>query len=123
MKFDDLKFEPHKIGSGQQAVVFFDNGYGASIVRFTISLGAGSCGSEHGLWELAVLVGDKNDWDLTYSTPITKDVLGFLSKKEVSATLQQIESLPKAGDGDMQAERDARQRTRQSAMATIREAP
>jgi len=123
MKFNDLTFTPHRIGSGQQAVVFFGNGYGASIVQFTIFAGAGSYGSERGLWELAVLVGNDKDCELTYSTDITDDVLGFLSENDVSEVLDRIESLPKAADGEIQGERDARQRTRQVVMPAAKETP
>jgi len=87
-------------GEGVQCLIFFPNGFGASIVRFKIrsffsSEPAGSYGIKHGLWEMAVLKGNKEDgWSLTYDTPITDDVIGYLSEKEVSEYLEQIEALP-----------------------------
>jgi len=52
-----------------------DNGYGASIVQHSFSYG-----HEEGLWELAVL--DK-DGKLDYTTPITADVLGYLTEEKL----------------------------------------
>jgi hypothetical protein len=60
--------------------LFFENGFGISIVRHGYSFG-NLLGE--GLFEIAVLRGDKNDWDITYSTPITDDVVGYLNLTEV----------------------------------------
>lgn len=92
MKFNDLQFEPHSIGGGIQALVFFENGYGASIVQFEHSYG----GLE-GLYELAVLEGNKNEWNICYSTRITDDVLGYMAEADVINILNEIVSL-KPGD-------------------------
>ena len=74
--------------SGTQRVYRFPNGYGASVVRFRFSYGA-----DRGLWELAVLKFRDSDWDLTYDTPITNDVIGHLSESDVESTLDQIAAL------------------------------
>ena len=63
----------------------FSNGYGASVVSNQRTYG----GSE-GLWELAVLKGE----NICYDTPITDDVLGWLTEEEVESTLDKIEALP-----------------------------
>lgn len=63
----------------------FANGYTSSIVRHS-----GSYGSEHGLFEVAVM----HDGDLCYDTPITDDVLGRLSLEEVEEVARQIAGLP-----------------------------
>lgn len=83
----DFKAHPNSVG-GKQAKVFFPNGYGASIVQFD-----GSYGSEDGLWELAVLRGDESDWSLTYDTPITDDVRGYLRDSDVTAIMAEIAAL------------------------------
>ena len=62
----------------------YKNKYGASIVSHEYSYGG-----KEGLWELAVL---KNG-ELTYNTPITSDVIGWLEPKEVIKYCQQIEKL------------------------------
>lgn len=86
----------HPIGSGTQKIYRFDNGLGAFVVQFTIAPGVGSYGAEDGRWELAVLrfTGDGDDYELTYDTPITDDVLGRLDEDEVQETLARIRDLP-----------------------------
>ena len=68
-----------------QHIYLFANGYGASVLRSSYSFGG-----DRGLFELAVL----KDGDICYSTPITNDVIGYLTADEVTEYLQQIEKLP-----------------------------
>ena len=84
MNFKTLKSNP--IHDGIQYHFKADNGYGASIVRHGFSYG-----NSEGLWELAVI---GKDGDLCYDTPITDDVLGYLSEEEVNSTLAKIAELP-----------------------------
>ena len=93
MKFSDLNFNPHPVGDGVQAKHFFGNGYGVSVVRFSGMFGGGSYGFEEGLYELAVLKGNKDDWSICYDTPITDDVRGHLTEDEVTDLLTQVENL------------------------------
>ena len=88
VKFSDLQFGVHPAGHGKQARVAFENGYGASIVRFP-----GSYGFEEGLYEMAVL---DRAGRLTYTTPVTDDVLGHLSESAVEQHLHEIAALPEA---------------------------
>lgn len=81
------------IDGGVQRIYAFENGYGASVIWHI-----GSRGSDKGLWELAVLKYTKpfsSRWDLCYTTPITDDVVGFQTEKEIDALLDRIEALPK----------------------------
>lgn len=82
-------YGPHPIG-GDHWHFKFANGYGASVVRFDVGM-CHSYGGDHGKWELAVL-DDKGE--LTYDTPITNDVIGWLSEEDVAATLASIAALP-----------------------------
>lgn len=88
--FSDLKFGPRasRLG-GVQATIFFPNGYGASVI-----CGQGSYGGDQGLYELAVAAGDAGNWSICYSTPITDDVVGYLSEARVTDLLTAIEALP-----------------------------
>lgn len=83
--FDDLEFKehPNKMG-GVIARIEFDNGYGASIVQTPFSYGG-----REGLYELAVLKYGL----ITYDTPITDDVLGYLTMQEVTDTIIEIQKL------------------------------
>jgi len=87
MKFSDLQFN-NVIHDGVGARVFFQNGYGASVVKHQYSYGG-----PEGLYELAVLRGNEDEWELTYDTSITCDVLGHLIEEEVESYLNQIEAL------------------------------
>lgn len=63
----------------------FKNGYGASVIKHY-----GSYGYEEDLFELAVL--DSND-NLCYDTPLTDNVIGYLTNDEVLELLEQIKNL------------------------------
>lgn len=102
---------PHPTGSGTQKVYRFPNGYGASVVRFGMPIGRGygSYTSNEKQWELAVIkftepdpkddgylktdAGESIAFDLKYDTPITSDVIGYLTKAQVEKYLQKISKL------------------------------
>jgi hypothetical protein len=86
MKFEDLEFVPHPSWRGVQARTTFENGYGASVIKADQSYG----GSK-GFYELAVFGPDGH---ITYDTPITDDVLGWLTEEDVTKLLQDVENLP-----------------------------
>lgn len=87
LKFDgfekDLWFKRRHF-DGFQWRFKFKNGYGASVVKF-----GGSLGFRKDLFELAVFKGDK----LCFDTPITDDVLGYLTNEKVLEILRQIKNL------------------------------
>ena len=83
--FNDLEFKQDIQRGLNAARVMFDNGYGASVV-----VGPYTYGGEDGLYELAVL---GSDGKLTYDTPVTGDVEGYLSEDDVTKLLEQIQKL------------------------------
>jgi hypothetical protein len=85
--FNDLDFNPMQTGLGIVARISFDNGYGASIVQSSFSYG----GNQE-LYELAII----KDNDICYDTPITDDVLGYLTEEQVTDYLRQIQELDNA---------------------------
>ncbi len=94
MKFSDLDFHPHgNMPDGIAARHFFPNGYGVSVVRFTTPFGSGSYGAEEGLYEVAILKGLEEDWEICYDTPVTDDVIGYQSVEDIDNLLSQVESL------------------------------
>jgi hypothetical protein len=81
--------KPHHIGdNGHQIMVRFLNGYGASIVRFEYSYGG-----SNGLWELAVIKWDGEEFDFDFTTGITEDVMGHLNMLDVVITCMEISNL------------------------------
>lgn len=66
--------------------IYFDNGYGASIVK-----GAGTFGYEQDQYELALI-----NWygELQYDTPICDDVVGYLTESDVNKLIKKIKKLP-----------------------------
>jgi len=76
--------------NAEQKLYQFPNGYGASVVR-----GPYTYGGPDGLFELAVLtINNPKDWRLCYETPITNDVEGHLTGKQVTKLLRKIARLP-----------------------------
>jgi hypothetical protein len=89
MTFQELEFKDLPSLNGIQVMVKFENNYGASVVKHDSSYGG-----KDGLYELAVTQYDENgDWDICYDTPITSDVLGYLTEDNVTDYLTQIEQL------------------------------
>ena len=87
-KFEDLEFdkisdEPYM--SGVRSRMMFENGYGVSVVSHTHSYGG-----KDGLFEIAVL--DKKG-ELTYKTPVTNDVIGYLKPEEVTEVMEHVQKL------------------------------
>ena len=82
-----LKIDEKYLG-GPHKVYKFPNNYGASVIKNKYSYG----GKEN-LWEVGVVWFDGDKYDLTYSTPITNDVLGYLTDEEVENALEQIKNL------------------------------
>jgi len=85
--FQDLPFDSMNDGFmiGKKARMHFDNGYGVSVVSHNHSYGG-----RDGLYEVAVL--DK-DGLLTYETPVTNDVIGYLSEEDVTDVMKQVQEL------------------------------
>ena len=94
--FKDIVFKPHSVGEGLHGLLFFPNGYGVSVVRFKMphnERGYGTYTSNEKEWEVAVLVGNENDWDITYNTHIAGDVIGYLTEGEVDWIMLQVQEL------------------------------
>lgn len=72
------------IFDGYRYACQFDNGYGISIIKHS-----GSYGSDEDWFEAAVLKGDR----VCSTTPITNDVLGWLTEEEVVDTAKKVAAL------------------------------
>ena len=87
-KFQDLPFFPINDAPfmvGKKSRMHFDNGYGVSVVSHSYSYGG-----RDGLYEIAVLDSEDN---LTYDTPVTNDVIGYLTEEDVTDVMKQVQEL------------------------------
>ena len=66
----------------------FENGYGASVIQ-----GPYTYGGDEGLFEMAVVYFEGDEYALVYDTPVTDDVLGYLTPSEVEHYLAKVERL------------------------------
>jgi hypothetical protein len=84
--FKDIEFKPNPMGEdfGIVSRTQFDNGYEASVVRSDYTYGG-----DKGLYELAVF----KDGEITYDTPITDDVIGYLRPEDVTDVMAKIQEL------------------------------
>lgn len=67
--------------------VGFPNNYGASIIRNNLSYGSGL------EVEIGVISKEEGKWGLTYETPITNDVIGYLKEDDIYKVLKEIKAL------------------------------
>ncbi len=87
MKIKDLEFKEHYTLSGTQAIVSFPNGYAASILT-----GGWFYTDDEHPYEIAVMT---SEGAICYGTPITDDVVGYLTEDEANEILKKISELPK----------------------------
>jgi hypothetical protein len=87
--FDDIKFKPHRFGDGLHGLIFFPNGYGLSVVNYkSIGIGSYTLGDDD--WEVAIIKGNKDNWEITYDTLITNDVLGYQTKEDINKLILSV---------------------------------
>ena len=84
--FNDIVFKTNPMGAdfGIVSRTQFDNGYEVSVVKSPHSYGG-----DKGLYELAVF----KDGEITYATPITDDVIGYLRPEDVTDVMTKIQQL------------------------------
>jgi hypothetical protein len=84
--FKDIVFKTNPMGAdfGIVSRTKFDNGYEVSVVKSPHSYGG-----DKGLYELAIFKDD----EICYDTPITNDVLGYLTDRDVTEVLIKIQQL------------------------------
>ena len=86
--FEDLIFKTKRDNPkfGKQAKLIFPNGYGISVIIL-----GGAYGNDKAPYEIGVLYNDR----LCYTTPITDDVIGYLTPERVTEIMKEIQTLPK----------------------------
>lgn len=99
IRFEDLEFKDHPLKlevltgfsryvDAVRCIKWFDNNFGASIVRFH-----GSYGYEKGLYEIGILCKRPKNWGISYQTIMTNDVIGYLTEEDVVQHLFFVERL------------------------------
>jgi len=92
--FDNIEFKPHGVGNGVHGLIFFPGGYGLSVVRFRHPFGGGSYTSNDTEdYEVAIIKGTKNQWEICYDTKLTNDVLGFQTKEDINKIINHVQRL------------------------------
>lgn len=91
--FKDLEFKLRNKSweediTSQQAVMFFSNGYGVSVL-----LGRRFYSNGVNTYELAVLRGNEDMYKLDYTTHVTDDVLGYITEDEVTQAMLEVQQL------------------------------
>jgi hypothetical protein len=84
--FKDIVFKTNPMGAdfGITSRTQFDNGYEVSVVKSPYTYGG-----DKGLYELAIF----KDGEITYATPITDDVIGYLRPEDVTDVMAKIQKL------------------------------
>lgn len=92
--FEDLEFKTHGCAKeATQAVMFFENGYGVSLL-----FGFPFYSNGIDTYELAVIHrSGEGSYDLRYDTGITDDVLGYITKEEVTEAMKKVQELKPIG--------------------------
>lgn len=87
MTFDDLKFKPHAIerDGSIQALATFENGYGVSVIQGELFY---TSNAEE--YELAII---GKDGLINYTTGLTEDVFGHLTREEVTDIMKKVQAL------------------------------
>lgn len=90
MTFNELTFEHDEDDMTESAWHFYDNNYGVSVVR-----GPYTFGGNIGLYELAIIYMAPEDKEsrICYDTPITNDVMGYLTPEDVTKIMKQVSEL------------------------------
>ena len=92
LQFREFRTDEYK---KRQAIYFFENGYGISIINIKNRNGAFlSYTNTKTEYEIAVLQKRENgSSSITYETPITDNVIGYLKIEEVYKIMEEIEKL------------------------------
>ena len=88
--FEDLEFKPHEFREdAKQAVMFFENGYGVSVL-----FGKPFYSNGIDTYELAVIHrAGEDSFVIKCDADITDDVFGYMSKEEVTEAMKEVQEL------------------------------
>ena len=91
IKFSELTFKNHPIlhpmFAGKQAIAFFKNGYGVSIVTYLEP-----DPYDQTLYEIAVLKGNKDRWKINCNVDNCQEIIAYITEKEVDEIMLEVQS-------------------------------
>ena len=89
--FNDIEFRQHPTGEGSQGLIFFPGGYGLSVVRLKHPYSTRySSYTDDKTWEVAILKGTKNHWEICYETELTNDVLTYQTEEDINRIIKHV---------------------------------
>ena len=89
--FDNIEFKTHAYGDGVHGLIFFPGGYGLSVVRYKHPYSTRySSYTDDKTWEVAIIKGTKNQWEICYDTDITDDVLGYQTEEDINRIIKHV---------------------------------
>lgn len=92
--FKDIEFRPHSTGEGLHGMIFFPGGYGLSVVRFKYPYSNRYLSyTDDKTWEVAIIKGTKDQWEICYETQITNDVLTYQTEEDINKIIKHIKRL------------------------------
>jgi len=90
LKFSDLLFKDcsvnHPAFAGKQAITFFTNGYGVSVVKYSEP----NTNGEY-LYETAVLKGNKDKWRINCNEDNWEEVTSYITEKGVTEIMLEVQ--------------------------------
>lgn len=86
-RFEKYLFKKTNLHGGIQKLYRFENGYGASVVQNRYSYGG-----DQGLWEIAMISWEGDQFNLYYCEITNDDVLGYLPETSIDDVLERIKN-------------------------------
>ena len=90
--FEKLQWVERRPDGHYQALQFFNNDYGVSVVFGPFNY------SDNNTYEMAVIkrnADQRQGWEITYQTPITSDVVGYATPEQITKYMQEIATYSK----------------------------
>jgi len=87
--FDDLKFKKNGLNK-MQAILFFKNGYGVSVIH---DYGCHTNNDEE--YDLAIIYGNEKYFGVKYDTGLTEDVIAYINSDEVTEIMKKVQLINK----------------------------
>nr|DAS96956.1 MAG TPA: hypothetical protein [Caudoviricetes sp.] len=78
------------MGKRKPSYIVFKNGYGVSVL-----FGKNFYSNGKNTYEVAIIKGNEQDFNLVYDTPIANDVIGNITEEQVTRVMKLVQKLNK----------------------------